>query len=68
MFRASYKFIGEKHEERSALLAEKYVTFSEQLLAYFNNTEEGKAFGNNKEFFYSDVLDQQNNIAYGEGV
>jgi hypothetical protein len=34
------------------------VTFSEELLVFFNETEEGKAFGNNKEFFYSDVLDQ----------
>jgi len=49
-------------------LAEKYVTFSEELLAYFNTTEAGKAFGNNKEFFYSDVLDQQKNIAYGDGI
>jgi len=68
VFKAAFIFIGKDFEVRSRLLAEKYVTFSEELLVYFNETEEGKAFGNNKEFFYSDVLDQQKNIAYGEGV
>lgn len=65
VFKAAFVFIGKDYETRSTLLAEKYVTFSEELLVFFNETEEGKAFGNNKEFFYSDVLDQQKNIAFG---
>jgi hypothetical protein len=36
VFKAAFKFIGENYETRSTLLAEKYVTFSEELLVWFN--------------------------------
>jgi hypothetical protein len=42
------------------------VTFSEKLLLFFNRTPKGKEFGMNKEFFFSDVLDVQEGIIYGQ--
>jgi hypothetical protein len=42
------------------------VTFAEGLLAYFDQTEVGRKYDMNREFFFSDVLDVQNCIKYGE--
>ena len=57
VFECAMAFIKEKPAERIEILQQAYVTFSEQLLVYFKETEQGKKFDNNKEFFFSNVLD-----------
>ena len=55
----AFNFIDSNPDYLIDLLHTEYVTFSEQLLNYFNKTNKG-FFDNQHAFFYSDVLDHQN--------
>jgi hypothetical protein len=68
VFEAAFDFIKEDPHVRMKLLAEKYVTFSEQLLLFYNKTEKGKAIGAINNFFNSPVLDEQGKFEYGGNV
>lgn len=46
------------------LLHSEYVTFSERLLEYFCRVYKDSTFANQSSFFYSDILNQQDEIHY----
>jgi hypothetical protein len=68
VFEAAFEFVKEDPHVRTKLLAEKYVTFSEQLLEFYNKTEKGKEIGAINNFFNSQVLAEQNKFQYGGNV
>ena len=43
------------------------MTFSEQLLEFFTQKHRDETFAQNSNFFFSPILDIQNNIQYGQG-
>ena len=67
LFTLAFDFLDSNRAKNVQLLHDEYVTFSEQLLAYFSSKDDGKQFANQSSFFYSDVLDQQAGITYGSG-
>ena len=67
LFTVAFDFLDANRAAHVQLLHDEYVTFSEQLLSYFNSKDDGKQFANQSSFFYSDVLDQQAGITYGSG-
>ena len=68
LFKTAFAFIKEDPTIRTDLLNNEYVTFSEQLLQYFTKVHGDKSFAQNSNFFFSDVLDTQNDISYGTGT
>ena len=44
------------------------MTFSEKLLEYFTTKHKDDAFAQNSNFFFSPILDVQNDIKYGAGT
>ena len=57
LFRCAFDFLdGNSH--RINLLNNEYVTFSEQLLEYFNKEHKGKEYAKNSNFFVSNVLSE----------
>jgi hypothetical protein len=56
LFKCAFSFIDSDPDVNIELLHTEYVTFSEQLLKYFNHNKKG-GFDNQHAFFYSDVLD-----------
>jgi hypothetical protein len=66
VFNTAFDFIQENPDQIEVLQG-KYVTFSENLLEFYNK----KNKDNNTEtkaFFFSDVLDKQMEITYGEDL
>ena len=43
------------------------MTFSEKLLEFFTQKHRDETFAQNSNFFFSPILDIQNNIQYGQG-
>ena len=44
------------------LLNDEYVTFSEKLLEFFTKKHKDETFAQNSNFFFSPILDIQNDI------
>lgn len=63
----AYDFIKENPEQVEKL-REEYVTFSENLLDYINKKDKQLGKGSNDHFFYSDILEKQKEIVFGEDV
>ena len=51
-----------------ALLNNEYVTFSEKLLQFFTEKHGDQSFAKNSNFFFSPILDIQEDIQYGQGA
>ena len=43
------------------------MTFSEKLLEFFTKTHNDETFAGNTNFFFSPILDVQEDIKYGQG-
>ena len=67
LFRTAFKFL-DSDPYHVDLLNEEYVTFSEKLLAYFTKEHGNETFAQNSNFFFSPILDEQEDIKYGQGV
>lgn len=65
LFKTAFDFIDQNPKENTELLHAEYVTFSEKLLAYFCKVFKDSTFANQSAFFYSDVLDRQDEINFG---
>ena len=65
VFQGAFDFL-EKHPGEIQTLQGEFVTFSERLLKFINET--GDSAVNLTSFFDSDILDRQDNIKYGEDV
>ena len=66
LFKAAFEFIDSNPKEHTEMLHKEYVTFSENLLAYFAKTSGDKNFTKESAFFFSDVLDKQAEITFGK--
>ena len=44
------------------------MTFSEKLLTYFTKEHGNETFAQNANFFFSPILDEQEDIKYGQGI
>lgn len=64
LFRTAFDFIDSNRKTNIHLLHTEYVTFSEKLLAYFCKVHKDSTFANQSSFFYSDILNQQNQIHF----
>jgi len=64
LFRTAFEFIDGSPKTNIHLLHTEYVTFSEKLLQYFCKVFKDSTFANQSSFFYSDVLDRQDEIVY----
>lgn len=64
LFRTAFEFIDSNPKQNIHLLQTEYVTFSEKLLAYFCKVFKDSTFANQSSFFYSDILNRQNDIHY----
>ena len=54
-------------QDNIELLNSEYVTFSEKLLEFFTKKHSNQTFAQNSNFFFSPILDIQNDIQYGTG-
>jgi len=66
---SAFEFIQENPDQVETLKKE-YVTFSENLLNFINKkneNEDGEGVST-ANFFYSDILDKQNEINFGQGL
>jgi hypothetical protein len=62
LFETAFDFIESNVNFNTELLHKEYVTFSEQLLNFFSEKFKDSSFANQSSFFFSDVLDKQNEI------
>ena len=67
LFRTAFEFC-DASDHHIHLLNEEYVTFSEKLLEFFTQKHQDDSFAQNSNFFYSPILDIQQNIKYGQGA
>ena len=49
-------------QDNIELLNNEYVTFSEKLLEFFTKKHKNQTFAQNSNFFFSPILDIQNDI------
>ena len=66
LFKTAFKFL-DQDPYHVDLLNEEYVTFSEKLLIYFTKEHGNETFAGNANFFFSPILDIQQDIKYGSG-
>ena len=64
LFKTAFVFLAQD-QYNVDLLNEQYVTFSEKLLEFFAKTHKDENFGGNTNFFFSPILDVQEDIKYG---
>jgi hypothetical protein len=64
LFKTAFEFLDSNRKVNIELLHTEYVTFSEKLLAYFCKVHKDSTFANQSSFFYSDVLDRQDEISF----
>ena len=68
LFKVAFEFL-DADQANVDLLNNEYVTFSEKLLQFFAQKDTKGEFAKaNKEFFYSPILDVQDQIKYGQGA
>jgi len=67
LFKTAFEFL-DQSQANIEMLNEEYVTFSEKLLVFFTNKHKNSTFAQNSNFFFSPILDIQQDIKYGQGT